>query len=117
MGVAAIVVTAVFAGMGVQLMVTAFSRTDEQAGAFGSIVAVTLGLLGGTFFPLSQAPGLVASASYLTPHAWIMRGLGDLAGGSASFADVIPSLLALLAFGAVTMIVAVTRIRRRGVLS
>lgn len=117
LGVAAIVVAAVFAGMGVQLLVTAFSRTDEQAGAFGSIVAVTLGLLGGTFFPLSQAPGLISSLSYLTPHAWIMRGLGDLAGGSATLADVVPPLLALLAFGAVTMVIAVSMIRRRGVLA
>jgi ABC-2 type transport system permease protein len=107
-----IILTAVFAAMGVQSVATTFAKTDEQAAGFGSVVAVTLGLLGGTFFPLSQAPGFVATLSYVTPHAWIMRGLGDLSGGAGTIADVVPSLLALVAFGAVTGAIALVRVRK-----
>ena len=116
-GVSLIVLAAVFAAMGVQSLVTALARTDEQAASFGSVVAVTLGLLGGTFFPLSQAPGVIASLSYITPHAWIMRGLGDLSGGGASIGDLIPSLVALLSFGLVTISLALLFLRKRGLLA
>ena len=112
LGVAAIVVAAVFAAMGVQSLVTTLATTDEQAAGYASVIAVTLGLLGGTFFPLSQAPGLVANLSYLTPHAWIMRGFGDLSGGAGSLGDLAPSLGALLAFGTVTGSIALLRSRR-----
>ncbi|MDQ3964535.1 MAG: ABC transporter permease [Actinomycetota bacterium] len=112
LGVAAIVVAAVFAAMGVQSLVTTLATTDEQAAGYASVIAVTLGLLGGTFFPLSQAPDLVANLSYLTPHAWIMRGFGDLSGEAGALSDIAPSLGALLAFGAITGSIALLRSRR-----
>jgi ABC-2 type transport system permease protein len=112
LGVGLIVLTAVFAAMGVQSVATTLAKTDEQAAGFGSIVAVTLGLLGGTFFPLSQAPGFVSNLSYVTPHAWIMRALGDLSGGAGTVADIIPSLVALIVFGVVMGSIALIRVRR-----
>lgn len=117
LGVALIILTAVFAAMGVQSVATTLAKTDEQAAGFGSVVAVTLGLLGGTFFPLSQAPGFVSTLSYVTPHAWIMRGLGDLSGGAGTVADVVPSLIALIVFGIVTGSIALLRVRRLAVVS
>lgn len=116
-GVALIVLAAVFAAMGVQSVATTLAKTDEQAAGFGSVVAVTLGLLGGTFFPLSQAPGFVATLSYATPHAWIMRGLGDLSGGSGTIGDIVPSLVALVLFGVVTGAIALTRVRKIAVVA
>lgn len=108
-GVGALIVAGVFAAMGVQSLVTTLARTDAQAAGYGSIVGVTLGLLGGTFFPLSQAPGFISRLSFFTPHAWLMRGFGELSGGVAGLSDVVPSLAALLAFGAVTGTVALVR--------
>jgi ABC-2 type transport system permease protein len=110
-GVAVMVLAAVFAALGVQSLVTTLAKTDEQAGAYGSVIAVTLGLLGGTFFPLSQAPPAIATLSFLTPHAWIMRGLGDLSGGAGRAADLAVPVLALVAFGAVTGGIALVRAR------
>jgi ABC-2 type transport system permease protein len=101
----------VFAAMGIQSVVTTLAKTDEQASGYGSIVGVTLGLLGGTFFPLSQAPGLIQNLSYATPHAWLMRGFGDLSGGAGTIADTLPSLGALLAIGVVTAGAALLRSR------
>lgn len=97
--------------MGLQSLVTTLAKNDEQATGYGAVVGVTLGLLGGTFFPLSQAPGFISSLSFLTPHAWLMRGFGELSGGVAGVADIVPSLLALLAFGCVTGAVALLRSR------
>jgi ABC-2 type transport system permease protein len=47
--------------------------------------------------------------SLLTPHAWFLRGLGDLAGGG-SVSDVLPAAGAMLAFAAATLAVALTRL-------
>ena len=45
------------------------------------MVALTLAVFGGSFFPMSQAPEAMAPLSLLTPHAWFLRGINDLAAG------------------------------------
>jgi ABC-2 type transport system permease protein len=110
-GVALLVAAGVFAAMGIQSVVTTLAKTDEQAAGYGSIVGVTLGLLGGTFFPLSQAPAFLQNLSYATPHSWLMRGFGDLSGGVGTIGDTLPALGALVAIGVVTGTVALLRSR------
>ncbi len=100
LGVALLVVSAVVAAMGVLAIVASVAKTQEQAGMFTSIISLVFGLLGGTFFPVSQIGGLLAKLSLIAPHAWFMRGLGDLAGGDVS--AVLPSVGVLLLFGVVT---------------
>ncbi len=111
LAVAVLVLSAVFAAMGLQSLVTTLAKTDEQAAGYGAIVGVTLGMLGGTFFPLSQAPGLMAQLSFVAPHAWIMDGLGELSGGAGTLADVLPAIAALLLFGMITGALAFVRSR------
>jgi ABC-2 type transport system permease protein len=110
-GVALLVVAGVFAAMGIQSVVTTLAKSDEQAAGYGSIVGVTLGLLGGTFFPLSQAPAAVQNLSFVTPHAWLMRGFGELSGGAGSIGDIFPAVGALVGIGVVTGAIALMRSR------
>jgi ABC-2 type transport system permease protein len=110
-GVALLVVAGVFAAMGIQSVVTTLAKSDEQAAGFGSIVGVTLGLLGGTFFPLSQAPAAVQNLSFVTPHAWLMRGFGELSGGAGSIGDIFPAVGALVGIGVATGAIALMRSR------
>lgn len=110
-GVALLVVAGVFAAMGIQSVVTTLAKSDEQAAGYGSIVGVTLGLLGGTFFPLSQAPAAVQNLSFVTPHAWLMRGFGELSGGAGTIADILPAVGALAGIGVVTGAIALVRSR------
>ena len=63
LGVALLVLGGVLAAVGVTALVATFATTTAQAGAFVSIVAVVGGLLGGTFFPISQAGSLGRSGS------------------------------------------------------
>ncbi len=109
--VAVVVLAAVFAAMGLQSLVATLATTDEQAAGYGAVVGVTLGLLGGTFFPIGQGPGLIAKLSYLSPHSWIMRALGELSGGAGTLADVLPAVGALVLFGTATGTVALIRSR------
>jgi ABC-2 type transport system permease protein len=109
LAVAVLVLAGVLSAMGLTSLVGGFARTDEQAAGYSSIVAVVLGILGGTFFPLSQAPGLLANLTLVTPHYWLMRGFGDLAPEGAGITDIVPSILALVAFGAILGALALKR--------
>lgn len=105
LAVSALVVMGVLAATAVMSVVAALAKTVEGAGNVQSIIAVTLGLLGGTFVPVAGGEGILAKLSLLTPHAWFMRGLNDLAGGG-SISLVVPSLLAIGAFALAATLVA-----------
>jgi linearmycin/streptolysin S transport system permease protein len=108
-GVTVLVVSAILAATGIMALIATFAKNSEQAGNWQSVVAVILGLLGGTFFPVSLAPGILSRLTYAAPQAWFMRGLGDLRGGSLSVVWV--PALAMLGFAAVTSGIALTRLR------
>ena len=100
-GVALLVGAGVVAATAATMLVATFARTPEQAGPWFSMVAVILGMLGGTFFPIAQAGGLLETVSLATPHAWFLRGLENLSGGAGPGAALGPAA-AMLAFAAVT---------------
>jgi hypothetical protein len=68
-----------------------------------------VGLLGGTFFPISQARH-PCQAHLPRPQAWFLRGLGDLRGGSISVVWL--PTAAMLAFAAVAGGLALTRLKK-----
>jgi hypothetical protein len=49
--------------------------------------------------------------SQITPHAWFLRGIDTLSGGSPGVADIAPSLGVLLAMGLVTGAIGLARAR------
>lgn len=100
MGVALLIVAGVLAAMGLTTLVSSLAKTPAQAGGYASTAAVVLGLLGGTFFPVSQGPTFLANLSLVAPQAWMMRGFQDLAGG-ANVGEILPALAAILAFAVV----------------
>jgi linearmycin/streptolysin S transport system permease protein len=110
LGVAVLIVAATLAAMGVMALIATFARTAEQAANWQAVAAVALGLLGGTFFPVSQAPGVLSRLTFIAPQAWFLRGLGDLRGGSIPV--VWPPALAMLAFAVVAGGAALARLRR-----
>jgi ABC-2 type transport system permease protein len=112
LGVLVLVVAGVFAAVGIMGVVDAVARTPDGAGNLGGIIAVTLGLLGGVFFPVGQGDDFLSRLSYLTPHAWFMRGLGDLAGG-AEWTAALPAAGAIMVFALVFGVAAWILLRRR----
>ncbi len=101
LAVAILICTGVLAATAVMALVATFARTPDQAGAWQSMVALVLGMLGGTFFPVSQAGGLLATLSLATPQAWFLRGIDNL-GGGAGVHVVFGPAAAILIFAAVT---------------
>jgi ABC-2 type transport system permease protein len=100
--VALLVLAAVFAALGILFVLAAFANTAEQAGNLQSIVAFLLAMLGGAFFPIAQAGGWLENLSLLTPHAWFLRGLGDLAAGG-TVGDALAPAGYIALFGLVTL--------------
>ncbi len=110
LGVAVLVVAAILAATGIMALIATLARNAEQAANWQAVVAVILGLIGGTFFPVSQAPGVLSRLTFVAPQAWFLRGLGDLRGGSISVVWI--PALAMLVFAVVTGGLAMTRLRR-----
>jgi len=110
-GVAILVLAAVIAAMGVMFVVAGLATSAEQAGNLQAIIGFVLAMLGGCFFPVAQVGGFMEKLSLATPHAWFLRGLGDLAAGGGA-ASVFPAALYVALFGVVTGGLAQFRIRR-----
>jgi ABC-2 type transport system permease protein len=84
LGVAMLVGTATLAVVALMSMVGGFARTPEQAGNLQSIVAVTFAMLGGTFVPIAEGEGWLSTLQYVTPNAWFLRGLAEMATGDVA---------------------------------
>jgi ABC-2 type transport system permease protein len=101
LGVALLVIAGVLSAVGIIGLVAAVAKTPEGAGNMSSIIAVILGMLGGVFFQIGQSGDFLSRLTYITPHAWFMRGLADLADG-APWTAALPSVGAILTFAFVT---------------
>jgi len=109
--VAALILTTVLAASGIALVVVGFARTEDQAAGLTAMVAMVLAVLGGSFFPLSQAPEALATLSLATPHAWFLRGIGNLASGDG-IEVVLPSVAVLGLLGVATCAIGLVRAER-----
>lgn len=112
LGVALLIVAGVMSAVGIMGLVAAVAKTPEGAGNLGSIIAVILGMLGGVFFQIGQGDDFLSKLTFITPHAWFMRGLGDL-GGDAPWTAALPATGAILLFAVVTGSIAWVLLRRR----
>jgi ABC-2 type transport system permease protein len=106
------VIAGVLAAVGIMGLVASIAKTPEGAGNLGAIIAVILGMLGGTFFPIAATGGFLAALTYLTPHAWFMFGLAELS-SDAPWTAALPAVGAMMIFALVTGSLAFVLLRRR----
>lgn len=109
-GVALLVLGGVVAAMGIVALIGGFADKAEQASTISSVIGIILGFLGGTFFDVSQAGGILSQLRFLSPHGWFMQGLADLRGDD--LAVIVAPVLAMVGFGVVTGAVGLTRLRK-----
>lgn len=112
LGVAVLVVAGVLASVGIMGLVASVAKTAEGAGNLGAIIAVVLGMLGGVFFQLGTGDDFLSRLTYITPHAWFMEGLANLADG-APWTAALPAAGAIMVFAVVTGAIAWVFLRRR----
>jgi ABC-2 type transport system permease protein len=109
--VMALIFGIVLAASGIAQLVVGFTKNEDQAGALTSIVAMSLAVVGGSFFPLSQAPEALIQLSLVTPHGWFLRGVNDLAGGGG-LTEIMAPLAVLTAIGLLTGGLGLARARK-----
>ncbi|MFW2340390.1 MAG: ABC transporter permease [Acidimicrobiia bacterium] len=111
-GVGLLVFGGVTSATGVSAMAATMARTEEQASGWNAILAMSLAILGGTFFSLARAPEFVANLSLITPHAWFLRGLDELASPTGAVSDVFLATAVMVGIGVVTGGIGLMRARR-----
>ena len=110
-GVAILIAAGVLAATAVMALIATLAHTPEQAQSWQAMVALVLGMLGGTFFPVAQAGGLLATLSLATPQAWFLRGIENMSAGAGAGAVLGPAA-AILAFAVITGTLAFMRLDR-----
>jgi ABC-2 type transport system permease protein len=107
-----IVVLFALVGTGAAMVVGVFGNNPDQAGALGVMAGMLLGALGGAMVPLEIFPEPARTIAYLTPHAWAIQGLREVALRDGTIVDVLPELAVLVLFALGLMALGTWRFRR-----
>lgn len=110
--VVALLVAFAAAALGITTLIASLSRTRGQAEGMVSLVAFVLAMLGGNFVFLGDLPPALQAVARLTPNGWAMQGFTTLAADGGGLGTVLVPLAAILAFAAVTLLLAVPGMRR-----
>jgi len=113
LGVAVLILVAVFGASGWGMLITALARTPAQVGSTGSAIMLIFGILGGSFINLEQMPPFVRTISKITPNAWGLDGFTTLALGG-TLKNLTEPITALFIMGAVLFGIAVVLFNRNG---
>jgi ABC-2 type transport system permease protein len=97
---------------GAGLLMGALARTPQQSLAFGLLLSLGFGALGGTMMPLDLFPETMRNLAHLTPHAWAAEGFAELIRHSGRVADIMPQLGVLLGTATCLLALASWRLRR-----
>jgi linearmycin/streptolysin S transport system permease protein len=114
LGLAILILAAVFGATGWGMLITALARSPAQIGSVGSAVMLIFGILGGSFISLDQMPAYVRTLSKITPNAWGLDGFTTLALGGR-LPNLIQPITALLIMGSVLFGIAVLLFNRNGI--
>jgi ABC-2 type transport system permease protein len=107
-----VVVMFALVGTGAAMVVGVFSNNADQAGTIGVFAGMALGALGGAMVPIEIFGEPMRSIAMLTPHAWAMQGLREVALRGGGIADILVPLAVLGLFAAALLTLGVWRFRR-----
>jgi ABC-2 type transport system permease protein len=107
-----IVVLFALVGTGAAMVVGVFSNNPDQAGALGVMAGMLLGALGGAMVPLEIFPEPAHTIAYLTPQAWAIQGLREVALRGGTVVDVLRELGVLVLYAVALMAVGTWQFRR-----
>jgi ABC-2 type transport system permease protein len=104
--VAGIILTAcsvAVAATGFGSFIAIYFKTPQQALTFGSISVVILSAFGGVWVPVYVMPQILQQISRFSPLNWGLESFNDLFLRDAETTSILPNLLKLIIFGAVTL--------------
>jgi len=106
-----LVVVGTLAFLSLGLLAGAFSKTPEAASAVANLIVLPMAFLSGAFFPLEGAPSWLQSISQVLPLRHLVNAMLDVMVRGLPPSAVLPEIGILLAFSAVTAVIAVAVFR------
>ncbi len=110
-GVFLVIVAAVVAIAGISLLITGLARTENQADALTTIVALLFAVAGGTFF--YGASGVLSNLRLFTPNGQALSAFVNLAAAKADVIEVLPQVLLLTGIGVGCAAVGLLALRKK----
>ena len=88
------------------LLVASLARTSEQATVVGGVGNILMGAIGGIMVPKFIMPAAMQTLASFSPMAWGLEGFHIVMLRHGSLGDLLPSLARLLAFAALSLLIA-----------
>lgn len=102
----ALVIVSSLAALGYGILIGTVSKTHQQAAAFGAVSIVILAAMGGLWVPVYLMGNVMRDIATFSPLNWAHAGFLDLFLRGSNFLGILPELLKLFAFFAVTISIA-----------
>ncbi len=96
---------------GASTLLGTVAKSSEQAIAIGTVAGIALGMLGGCMWPTSIVGPAMAEFGHIAPQAWAMDAFVKLIYNGAGIGQILPDVLALLAFSVILVVISSTRLR------
>lgn len=100
-----------FAATGLGMLLVSLVKTRRQINPVVTLVTLVTSAIGGSFWPLFLEPTWMQQVAKAGLVAWAMEGLNGSMIFGKSFTDVLPDILALLAYGTICFIIALRLFR------
>jgi len=107
-----ILILGVFSFVGIGILVSAAVEEQETAMTIMMTITFPMMFLSGAFFPLQQMPGAMQAISKAIPLTYEVEALRQVMVLGAGISEVIKPMLALIAFGVVTLAISIPAFKR-----
>ncbi len=102
----------IFSFVGLGVLISAMVKEQETAMTIMMTLTFPMLFLSGAFFPLQQMPGFMQAISKFVPLTYVVEGLRQVMVLGAGFTQVLKPVIILLAFGAITLAIAIPAFKR-----
>ncbi|WP_283139783.1 ABC transporter permease [Rhizohabitans arisaemae] len=102
-----LIIAGTLAFLAVGLVAGAVSKTPEGASGIANLLVLPMAFLGGTFFPLDDAPGWMQAVANFLPLSHLTEGMQDVMVRGLGVTSILPELGILLGFSVVVSLLAV----------
>ena len=104
--VVALLVCTSFAATGLGILLVSIVKTRRQLNPIVTLVVLITSAIGGAWWPLFLEPQWMQAIAKLGITAWAMEGLNGVMILGKDFAQVLPNMLGLLAYGIICFVIA-----------
>ena len=105
------VLSGVLAFLAIGMLIGAWAKTQETAQAVTQLVVLPMAFLGGSFFPLDDAPTWLKGLSYIFPLRYLNEGMLNVMGRGLGPMSALPQIGVLLGVAVVGTLIAMRLFR------